>query len=339
MKIGTLDTKDRVIVVAEIGNNHEGSYTLAEEMIGLATEAGADAVKFQTFRTEFYLSRYDRNRFNLLKSFELSQVEFEKLSQVAKKLGRLFISTPFDIESTKFLDGIVDAIKISSGDNNFYPLIETAAQTGQPLIISTGLADMDQVFLSIEKIEKIWDKIQCEKNLAVLHCVTAYPVEPKFANLRAIQTLKNKLDITVGYSDHTLGIDAAISSVGLGARIIEKHFTINKHFSDFRDHQLSADPEEMKNLIKSVRRVEEMLGSGEKYLQVPEKDIGIRIRRSIVAKQKIAKGKRINFDDLTWIRPGGGLKPGEEYKLIGKIINQDIDMGEPILLKHIEGDV
>ena len=337
MKIGKLDTDDKVIIIAEIGNNHEGSYTLAEEMIGLAAEVGADAVKFQTFQTEYYVSRKDRNRFDSLKKYELTQDEFERLSKVAKELGILFISTPFDINSALFLDRITDAIKISSGDNNFYPLIESAAQTGKPLLLSTGLADINQVLKSREKIETIWDNNNFNKNLAVLHCVSAYPVEPRFANLRAIRTLINTLDTTIGYSDHTIGVEAALLSVGLGAKIIEKHFTIDNNYSDFRDHQISADPEMMKKLINGVRKVEEMLGSGEKQLQLPEKDLLIQIRRSIVANHNLSKGDKIAFEDLTWIRPGGGLEPGEEYKLVGQVLNRDIDIGEPILLKHIKG--
>ena len=338
MKIGTIDTKEKVFIIAEIGNNHEGSYTLAEEMIGLAAEAGVDAVKFQTFQTENYLSVGDIKRYKMLKSFELSYNEFKKLKQVAKGAGILFISTPFDLESALFLDSIVDALKIASGDNNFYPLIETVAETGKPIIMSTGLADIQQIIKSKTLIEKIWDQQGFAQDLAILHCVSAYPVEPKYANLQAIQTLIKSFDCTIGFSDHTLGINAAIVSVGMGARIIEKHFTIDKNFSDFRDHQLSADFKEMKQLILSIREVEKMLGSGDKVPQFPEKDTTIQVRRSIVTKHLLSEGHIIQWDDIAWIRPGGGLAPGEEQRIIGKRLNQEVKKGGKILMKHISPD-
>jgi len=335
MKIKEINTREKVLIIAEIGNNHEGSYALAEEMIGLAAESGADAVKFQTFQTEHYVSENDEERYKRLKSFELTFNEFEKLSNVAKKLGILFISTPFDLESAIFLNSIVDALKISSGDNTFYPLIESIAETGKPIIISSGLADIQQIMKSKTLIENIWAKKDIVQNLAILHCVSAYPVEAQYANLRAIQTLRDSLDCTVGLSDHTLGVNAAIASIGLGARIIEKHFTIDKRFSDFRDHQISCDPQEMKQLVQSVREVEKMMGSGAKVAQLPEKDSSPLMRRSIVAKHSLSKGHVLKLSDITWVRPSGGLEPGEEQRIIGKRLNQVVEKGEKIIIKHI----
>ena len=335
MKIKEINTKEKVLIIAEIGNNHEGSFALAEKMIGLAAESGVDAVKFQTFQTEHYVSENDEERYKRLQSFELTFNEFEKLSNVAKKLGILFISTPFDLESAIFLNSIVDALKISSGDNNFYPLIEVIAATGKPIIMSSGLADIQQIMKSKTLIENIWAEKDIVQNLAILHCVSAYPVEPKYANLRAIQTLRESLDCTIGLSDHTLGTTAAIASVSIGARIIEKHFTIDKHFSDFRDHQISCDPQEMKQLVQSVREVEKMMGSGAKVPQLPEKDSSPLMRRSIVAKHSLSKGHVLKLSDITWVRPSGGLEPGEEQKIIGKRLNQVIEKGEKIIIKHI----
>ena len=335
MKIKEINTKEKVLIIAEIGNNHEGSFALAEKMIGLAAESGVDAVKFQTFQTEHYVSENDEERYKRLQSFELTFNEFEKLSNVAKKLGILFISTPFDLESAIFLNSIVDALKISSGDNNFYPLIEVIAATGKPIIMSSGLADIQQIMKSKTLIENIWAEKDIVQNLAILHCVSAYPVEPKYANLRAIQTLRESLDCTIGLSDHTLGTTAAIASVSIGARIIEKHFTIDKHFSDFRDHQISCDPQEMKQLVQSVREVEKMMGSGAKVPQLPEKDSSPLMRRSIVAKHSLSKGHVLKLSDITWVRPSGGLEPGEEQKIIGKRLNQVKKKKKKIIIKHI----
>ena len=173
MLIDSFNTDDDILVVAEIGNNHEGRYALAEELIGLAARAGVGAVKFQTFKTEYYVSHKDEARFNRLKSFELTESEFEKLSQVAKRENVLFLSTPFDIESAQFLDKLVPAFKISSGDNNFFPLIEVVAQTGKPIILSAGLTDMEQITATRDFIQTVWSKSGINQEMTVLHCVVS----------------------------------------------------------------------------------------------------------------------------------------------------------------------
>lgn len=336
MRIGNFDTDKDILIIAEIGNNHEGSYALAEEMIGLAAAAGAGAVKFQTFKTEYYVSKKDKDRFKRLKSFELSHADFENLSRVAKELGLLFISTPFDLESAEYLSSIVDAYKISSGDNNFYPLIEKVAKKKKPIIMSTGLADLDQIKKSQLFIYKVRQENELRNELAILHCVSSYPVLPEHANLKAIKTLQTELDCTIGYSDHTIGVDASLIAVALGARIIEKHFTIDKNYSDFRDHQLSADPEEFRQLVNKVKTASMMMGTGNKILQEVEISIEDQIRRSIVAKHDLPKGAKISWDDITWIRPAGGLLPGEENKILGKTLIKSVKMGTPIFEHNLE---
>ncbi len=259
MKIANFDLNKDILLVAEMGNNHEGSYALAEEMIGLAAKSGAGAVKFQTIIPEKLVSSLQKERIEQLKRFQLTYDEFEKLSNVAKKENVLFLSTPFDIESAKFLEPLVPAYKIASGDNNFYPLIEVIAKTGKPIIMSTGLMEFEEVKSSVDFINNVWKKNGIEQDLAVLHCVTSYPTPPEQANLLSIKQLQN-LNVTVGYSDHTLGIQAAVLAVALGARIIEKHFTIDKNYSDFHDHQLSADPMEFALLAQKVKETLELLG-------------------------------------------------------------------------------
>ena len=316
MKIKNWNSKNNTLIIAEIGNNHEGNFSVAEEMIRLAYQAGVDAVKFQTFITDYYVSQKDTARYDMLKSFELSFDEFERLSEFAKELGLIFISTPFDIESANFLEKIVDAYKISSGDNNFYPLIKKIAEKEKPIILSTGFADMEQIKKAVYLIE---DNLKNKYDmLSVLHCVSSYPVKSKYANLKAIQTLRELFTYTIGYSDHTIGIEAALISVAFGAKIIEKHFTIDKNYSEFRDHQLSADPEEMKVLVRGIRRVEKMFGDGKKIPQQPELDTVQYVRRSIVVNKQIEKNHKISYDDLTWIRLSGGISPGFEEHLIGK---------------------
>ncbi len=336
MIIGELNTQNRVLIVAEIGNNHEGSFDTALQLIDRAHEAGVDAVKFQTFRTEFYVSQRDAQRFDRLKGFELSYAEFEKLAAYAKAKGLLFLSTPFDLESADFLSKIVDGFKIASGDNNFFPLIERVIQKGLPTVVSSGASDEDHVMKIANFVCHTAPDLIADHKFALLHCVSSYPVEPENADLKAIQLLAEQLPgITVGYSDHTEGLEAAVLSVALGARIIEKHFTLDKNFSDFRDHQLSADPEGMKSLIRQVRLAETLLGRKQKIVQPVEQNISVAIRRSIVASADLPKGHQITPDDLTWIRPGGGIDPGNEQQLIGRVLIRDLAFGDPIKSEDI----
>ena len=337
MLINKINTKNKVMIIAEVGNNHEGSYALADELAGLAIESGADAVKFQTFKTELYVDQSDKNRFEMLKKFELRHKDFEKLSHYTKKSGSLFISTPFDLESADFLENIVDAIKISSGDNNFFPLISKVARMHLPLIMSTGVSDINGIIKSVDFINKIRKDENIRDQLAILHCVSSYPVEPKYANLNAITTLINEFDNLIGYSDHTLGNNAAIGAVTLGARIIEKHFTKDKNFSSFRDHSLSADPVEMKSLVSSIRQIEDMLGSGKKIIQTPEKEIVNLIRRSVVAKHNLKKGNILTLEDITWVRPIGKISPGDEKMILGKKLRKNIQAGSKLCINDFQG--
>ena len=330
MKIANVDLDEDILIVAEVGNNHEGSYGLAEELIGLATEAGAGAVKFQTFRTELFISRKEKERFAKLKSFELTFDQFERLSKTAHNMGLLFLSTPLDLESANFLSNIVPAFKIASADNTFYPLLQTIAGFGKPIIMSAGLADLSQMSYSKLFLESIWRNLGIYPGLCVLHCVTSYPVPPEEVNLSAISTLGQKLGCTVGYSDHALGIEAAVLSVGQGARIIEKHFTKDKNFSDFRDHALSADVAEMNELVRRVKDAATLLGCGEKTVQASEKESLQSVRRSIAAKRDLPEGTILAWHDITWTRPPGGLSPGQESLVLDKRLKRRMNQGEAI---------
>lgn len=328
MRIGPLNTDEKVLIIAEVGNNHEGSVALAEEMIGLAAEAGADAVKFQTFRTEHYVSPENKVRFDMLKSFELGFEGFERLKKVASMSGVVFLSTPFDLESAQFLDTLVPAFKIASGDNTFYPLLETVARFAKPVLLSCGLAGLVELRFAKDLIERFWAGLGAAPGLAALHCVTSYPVPSPEANLGAIRTLREELKCEVGYSDHTLGIEAAVLSVACGARIVEKHFTLDKNLSEFRDHQLSADPKDLKRLVHRIREAEEMLGTGRKIVQQSEKPVKDVVRRSIVAAGDLKAGQVVRPEDITWVRPAGGLPPGREELVLGKTLVRDAARGE-----------
>lgn len=336
MIIGDFDTGKDILVVAEIGNNHEGNFEIARQLVQKAAASGVDAVKFQTFKTEHYVSKENEVRYNRLKSFELSYEQFGQLAQLAHSLGLLFISTPFDLASAVFLKDIVDCYKIASGDNNFYPLLERVAESGKPVIISFGLSDAKQASRTVAFVKDVWRKNNVKGQLAILHCVTSYPVPPEQANLLSIQFLRKTFDCTVGYSDHTMGLDAPLMAIALGARIVEKHFTLDKHYSDFRDHQLSADPGEMRELVRRIREGTAMLGTLAKIVQPSEEAIEGAVRRSIVAAKDLPKGHRITRQDLTWTRPSGGLAPGEEGALVGKRLQHDVHFGEQLHSEDVE---
>tara|TARA_B100002003_G_scaffold41419_1_gene36929 strand:+ start:622 stop:1629 length:1008 start_codon:yes stop_codon:yes gene_type:complete len=335
LKIANYDTEKKVFIIAEIGNNHEGSYTLAEEMIGKAAEAGACAVKFQTIVPEKLVSISQKDRIEQLKRFQLTYDEFERLNKVAKHENILFLSTPFDIESVHFLNSIVPAFKIASGDNNFFPLIEVIAQTGKPIIMSAGLIDLLEVRKTIDFILNIWNENAIDQDIAILHCVTSYPTALEEANLSAIKELQS-LNVTVGYSDHTIGTEAAVLSVALGARIVEKHFTIDKNYSDFRDHQLSADPNEFSQLVERVEIASKLLGQSRKTVQESEKLVMEKIRRSIVARKDLDENTVLTLDDISWVRPGGGLAPGNEKIILGKRLKEKVAVGELITLDNLK---
>lgn len=334
MIIDRINLDDRVLIIAEVGNNHEGNFALAEELIGRAAEAGADAVKFQTIVPERLVSVQQTARIEQLNRFRFSYEQFAQLKATADREGILFLSTPFDIDSARFLDGIVPAFKIASGDNTFFPLLEAVAETGKPIIMSAGMTELDEIRTSKERIESVWERTGRKGELAVLHCVVSYPTPAEEANLLAIRELQ-QLGVTVGYSDHTIGIQAAVLSVALGARIVEKHFTIDKNYSSFRDHQLSADPAELKELVERVREATVLLGTPQKRIQPAEAGNVVPVRRSVVAARDLAQGTVVRLSDIAWVRPGGGVPPGQEGLLIGKKLQRPVASGEQILADDV----
>lgn len=336
MIIGPFDLRNRILLIAEIGNNHEGSVALAEEMIGKAAEAGAGAVKFQTIVPERLVSVQHAERVEQLKRFQLGFEEFAQLKRTADREGVLFLSTPFDLDSIAFLDRIVPAFKIASGDNNFFPLLETVAATGKPVLMSTGMADEDQVRASVSFLRKNWETMGIRQEIALLHCVASYPTPVEQANLLALKKLEGIGD-TLGYSDHTLGIDAAVLAVALGARVIEKHFTLDKNYSDFRDHSLSADPGEFAELADRIQETLAYLGKGDKRIMPSETGTLAAARRSISASMDLERGTIIEWEHLTWVRPGGGLEPGREDELLGKALVRSIKRGERISSDDVLG--
>lgn len=337
MKIDTFDTNEKVLVVAEIGNNHEGNFALAQDLVGLAAESGADAVKFQTCIPEHFVSCSDTARLAWLRSLCLTGDELTRLARQAAELGMLFFSTPLDIQSALFLNGLQPVFKVASGDNTFWPLLDTVAGFGKPVIVSTGLADIGVVRQAHDRILAAWKRQGVAPGIALLHCVTSYPVPPEQAALGAIRTLQTEFPgAAVGYSDHTLGVEAAVCAVAAGASIIEKHFTIDNNYSDFRDHKIAAAPGDFRRMVERIREVSALLGPSCKKPQACEAQIAPVVRRSIAAARDLEANARIGLEDLTWVRPGTGLAPGNEDRLLGKRLRRGLRQGTIIQLDDVE---
>lgn len=308
--------KNGSFIVAEIGNNHEGNYNTALRLIDKASEAKVDAVKFQSFNVNsFYSSDIELSRVEKLKKFSLNYQQFKNLSLYAKKRGLIFFSTPLDISYVKILNRIQPIFKVASGDNDYYELIFEILKCSKPTIISCGLMNFKEIRNLYLKIKK---KINKNK-IAFMHCVSSYPAKDENLNLDAIYEMKKILPgCLIGYSDHSIGIDACIYASSIGAKIIEKHFTLSHNFSDFRDHKLSATPKEMTELVNKIRKVKIIKGS--RYIKPSndEKKNLTSLRRSIALKKNVSKNSKIRKDDLIMLRPGTGL----DYRYLKKIIGK-----------------
>lgn len=318
-----LGNTSETYIIAEIGVNHNGSIDLAKESINQAVQCGASAVKFQTFKSEKLVSKYaqkakyqmqntksNENQLEMLKKLELKFEDFKELKQYCLDKGIDFLSTPFDEESAKFLKEIgVDAFKIGSGDMNNLPFISKINEYEIPIILSTGMANLEEIQETLQIITK--------SPVAILHCTSNYPTPLEDVNLRAMKTMEEKFGKIIGYSDHTEGIDVSIAAVALGAKIIEKHFTIDKTLPG-PDHKASSDPEEFLQLVQSIRNVEICLGDGNKRCMPSEENTRLVARKSLVASRYILAGEIITEDMIEIKRPGNGILPKYYYDIVGK---------------------
>jgi N,N'-diacetyllegionaminate synthase len=337
MIIGSYDTARRPLLIAEIGNNHEGDPQFAFELAEAAVEAGADAVKVQVIDPLRLVNASQTERIAQLTRFRLGQDVFMEIARRVRRRGGLFFASVFDCETLAEMGGELDAIKIASGDINFDPLLRTAAAAGRPVILSTGMARMDEIVRAVGVIaDALPPSHVLAQQLAVLHCVSLYPTSLERANLGAIPTIAARLGLTVGYSDHTLGTEAALVAVALGARIIEKHFTLDKARSSFRDHALSAEPEELARLARAIHAFDAMLGSGTR--DEAAEDVGARAaaRRSIVAAHALDRGTTLEADHLDYVRPAAGLPPPDAGKLLGRRLRRPLARHELIQQSDVE---
>ena len=325
--IGSHDLASSVMIIAEIGNNHEGDAGVAREMISAAAEAGADAVKFQTIEPARLVAADQEARLQQLGRFELSRGDFEALAAHANSAGVQFLSTPFHIDAVEWLAPLVPAFKIASGDCTYTRLLEAVSATGKPILLSTGAATLDEARDAVATIERA--RPDEDPGTVVLHCVVSYPTQAEDANLSAITDLA-RLGKTVGYSDHTVGSEAAVLSVAMGVRVIEKHFTLDNAYSDFRDHALSANPADMAALVKAVRRAEMLIGSGGKRVLPVEAEVRDAVRRSVHAARDLAAGTVLTNADTICLRPGDGIAPAREQALAGRTLTRAVAAGHII---------
>ena len=325
----------KTFIIAEIGNNHEGNFKLAKKLIHLAYKAKVDAVKFQTFNTEEFINKNEKKRFEKLKKFELTKKQFVELKNFAHSKKLKFISTPLDIKSADFLIQNSDIIKIASSDNNFFPMIDKIISSKKNIIISTGLINLKEIFFLRNRIYKLIGKKLAHERISFLHCVTSYPVKDKFANLNSVKYLIDKLNFVIGYSDHTLGLEAVAIATSMGAKIIEKHFTIDKNFSDHRDHFLSSDFKEMSEMVKKIRKIELLKGSYQKTIQKCEKTFLNSIRRAPYASKQINKGELLTLENTKFLRSRNSKNFFNIENIVGKKFIKSINKDKKILKKNI----
>lgn len=326
-----------VYIIAEAGVNHNGSFDLACRLVDAAKAAGADCIKFQTFRAQNLVSRNagkadyqkattgDGSQADMLTKLELSYEAFSRLKQYCEEVGITFLSTPFDLESVAFLDALgVPFWKIPSGEVTNLPYLEALAKTGRPVVMSTGMCEMDEIEAALRVLRE-----HGTSDIRLLHCNTEYPTPFADVNLRAMETMRRAFGVEVGYSDHTKGIEVPIAAAALGATIIEKHFTLDRNM-DGPDHKASLEPDELAAMVSAIRNIEQALGSGEKTASPSERKNIAVARKSIVAKRAIKAGERLTEDNLTVKRPGSGVSPMRWRDVLGTAAIRDFEEDEMI---------
>lgn len=355
----------KAYIIAEAGVNHNGSLEMAMKLIDVATECGADAIKFQTFRAEKLVSKDARkadyqkrttdceeSQFDMIKKLELDEKAHHQLIQYCRVKGIQFLSTPFDLESLKLLTSFdLPYIKISSGEITNAPFLLEIAHTNKSVILSTGMSTLGEIEMALgvlafgylkngenpsteafhEAYLSIDGRELLQQKVSLLHCTTEYPASFSEVNLKAMDTLRSAFSLSVGFSDHTSGIAVPIAAVARGAAIIEKHFTLDSNLPG-PDHKASLEPDNLKKMIEAIRQIEEALGSSYKLPSPSEVKNKTVARKSLVANQTIKKGEKFTEDNLVAKRPGDGLSPMLYWECIGRIAQQDYDRDEKVML-------
>lgn len=333
-----------VFIIAEAGVNHNGKLDLAKQLVDLAVEAGADAIKFQTFKAEESTGAYaekaeyqkenmpiEESQLDMIKKLELPFEQFIEIQNYCKSKGIQFISTPDGTESLNFLVSInVPLIKIGSTEVSNIEFLKEIGDTGKEIILSTGMSTLGEVEKAISVIKSTGNN-----NVKIMHCTTDYPTAVDDVNLRAMVTMREAFKVSVGLSDHTTGNEAAIAAVALGAEFIEKHITLDKEMEG-PDHKASMDLHDFKRYVKAIRDTEKLLGDGIKKPTARELIIMKDVRRSIVANQDLKEGTIIEKNMLTYKRPGNGIKPELAEAIVGRMLKRNIRHDELIMWEDLK---
>lgn len=314
-----------VCIIAEAGVNHNGSFELAQKMVDVAKDAGADYVKFQTFKPKELVSKFaekaeyqkkttdaEESQLEMLRKLTLTNDNFIELKEYCSKVGIGFLSTPFDLDSISFLETFnMDFWKVPSGEVTNLPYLEAIAKTGRKIVMSTGMCSIQEIKSAVTVLEKF-----SVPEIILLHCNTQYPTPYEHVNLSAMNTIKEATGKAVGYSDHTQGLEVPVAAVAMGATVIEKHFTLDKSM-DGPDHKASINPAELKRLVISIRNIEKAIGTGKKELSPSEIENKVIARKSIVASREIKKGEILTDKNMTTKRPGNGISPMQWHMVLG----------------------
>lgn len=327
----------KTLIIAEVGVNHNGSLTLAKELIDAAKQSGADIVKFQTAKLDSLVSKFatmaeyqkkntgkTESQKSMLKRLLLNYEDFIELSNYCKETGIEFLSTPFDIESIHFLNDLISFWKIPSGEITNYPYLVEIGKTKKPVMMSTGMCGFSEIGDAVAVLKEAGTE-----QITLLHCNTQYPTPFEDVNLLAMNTLHERYHFETGYSDHTEGIEVPIAAVVMGASVIEKHFTLDRTMPG-PDHRASLEPEEFKAMVQSIRNIELALGSKEKIITPSEQGNISVARKSIVASRKIQKGEKLDQSNLATKRPGTGISPMRWNEVIGTTAVRDFEEDELI---------
>jgi len=326
--VKTWKSKHGVYLIAEIGGNHEGGFSKAKELAELASKSGVDAVKFQIYTADSLVNKVeDRERHAHFKKFELTPEQHIALAQICQKNKVTYLASVWDMNAFEWIDPYMDYYKIGSGDLTAYPFLKRIAKIGKPMIISTGLATLEEVRNTVALVQSVDKRYNDANYLALLQCTSSYPLPESDVNLSVMKTLQDEFDVTVGYSDHTTDSYAAELAVCMGAEILELHFTDDKERPSFRDHQVSFTIQGISNLIDNIERIKKLQGSPDKHPTESEIESGHvnSFRRGIYASHDIPKGKIISKNDLIVLRPNHGLDARLLKKIIGKKIKKDLN--------------
>jgi N-acetylneuraminate synthase/N,N'-diacetyllegionaminate synthase len=323
------------LLIAEIGGNHEGDFDYALQLTDLALAADVDFIKFQLYQGDSLVSREESPQRNQhFKKFELSKEQYIILANRCRESGVGFLASVWDTDYFSWIDPFLDFYKIGSGDLTAYPILRATAQLGKPILLSTGLATLDEVLSTVEFIQSVDERYQQPDYLALLQCTSMYPIPFDDANLSVMHLYRQTTHLPIGYSDHTVGSTALEVAVSMGAEILEFHFTDTREGKSFRDHQVSLTKDEVLSLIKKIKDIQSLQGDFLKRPLAIENEHRVSFRRAVYPKTNLPKGTQISVEHLTCLRPNHGIDARDFDQLLGKTLNQDVKAHQKLLWEY-----